>query len=103
MKPAKGKYGSAMAEKAAKKIQRQNARRASNAFLQAEVKESGLGLLQVAHFQAMSAVELKIALLEAERELSIIGMYPSSDGKDMKLKEQEKRIAYIYRVMKDLK
>ena len=103
MKPAPGKHGSAMATNIAKKIQRQNERRAGKKLIQEEAATSGLGLLQVEHFRSMSDIELKVALLEARQELSNLGMFPVSLAKDKKIAEKEKIVAYIEKLAKERK
>ena len=101
MKPAKGKHGSAMVERIAKKIQRQNSRRASHALLEAEVKESGLGIHQVAHFWKMDREQLLEAKAHSESELHKLYAIQESDARDHKITEHEKRIAFFRRRLKD--
>lgn len=103
MKPANGKHGSAMATNTAKKIQRQNARRASNKVLQEEVAASGLGIHQVEHFLKMSQVELELARMESKMELSRLWIMPESPAKQDKTDRHERVVAYINSIEQRMK
>jgi len=92
-----------MATNIAKKVQRQNARRAGKKLLQEEAASSGLGLLQVEHFLSMDFYELKLSLLENRQELSRLGIFPASPAKDKKIAEKEKIVAYLEKLVKEAK
>jgi len=76
-------------------------RRLSTKELQNGVASSGLGLLQVEHFQRMSVDELRAAKDAADRELSVLEMYPNSEGKRDKVSEQTRRMGYIMKLLKE--
>lgn len=101
MKPAPGKHGSAMIERVAKKVERRNARRASNKELRAEVKASGLGIHQVEHFRSMDALQLAEARTFAQKELYALDGFPVSPARDEKAVKQQAVISYLDKLMKD--
>jgi hypothetical protein len=76
-------------------------RRLSSKELQNEVASSGLGPLQVEHFRRMSKEELRTAKDSVDRELSVLAMYPNTATKRNKVGEQERRLGYIYKMLKE--
>lgn len=100
MKPAPGKRGAAMPEKAAKKVVRRNERRDRTRKLHDEAKEYGLGAAQVEHFLAMDDHDLRNVKTQSAHELALLGGYQDSDAKRDKVKEHQNRINYVTEVLR---
>lgn len=101
MKPAPGKHGSGMIERVAKKVERRNARRASNAELETEAKEADLGVAQVTHFRKLKFWEALEARDAAKKELYALDGFPTSPARDEKAAKQQAVISYLNKLMKD--
>lgn len=102
MKDAPGKHGSAMPEKAAKKIQRRNGRRASKGELEAQGKEAGLGVAQLAHFNKLSIWDLMEARAFSVRERGNLNTLSAVSGTDLakKISNHTAVIRYITNLLK---